>query len=88
MATSGTHLQRCRKALNDQNLGRYSPRKAAAMAGINPSYLSLIENGKKVSPELQAIIGKRPRLFADPLRSLKNEPDEARPQAIVKYLQD
>lgn len=30
-----------------------------------------------VSPELQAIIGKRPKLFADLLRSLKNEPDHA-----------
>ncbi len=100
MATFGTHLQRCRKVPNDQNLGRYSLRKVAAMAGINPSYLSLIENGKqappdgllalggKVSPELQAIIGKRPKLFADPPRSLKNDPDEARPQVIVKYLQD
>ena len=60
MATFGSHLQRCRKALNDQNLGRYSLDKAAAMAGINPSYLSLIENGKKVSPELQAIMESAP----------------------------
>ncbi|MEO1843179.1 MAG: hypothetical protein ABGZ37_02760 [Akkermansiaceae bacterium] len=152
MATFGTHLQRCGKALNDQNPGRYSLRKVAShgwdqslvsqsdrewetgtpgekttlrlaeILGEDPDVLLVL--GGKGSPELQTIIGKRPKLFADLLRSLKNEPDhailhfcpqsagrhlviklrnshehsyfhrcppepdEARPQVIVKYLQD
>lgn len=105
MSDFGVHIQRARKLLNAEKPGHYSLRKVATMVGINPSYLSLIENGKqappgeettirlaeilgedpdvllalagKVSSELQAIIAKRPKLFADLLRSLKNEPDHA-----------
>ena len=105
MPSFGTYLHRQRTALKAKEPGRYSLRKVAAEAGINPSYLSQIENGKqappgeetivrlagileedpdvllamagKVSSELQAIIAKRPQLFAQLLRSLKNEPDHA-----------
>lgn len=105
MPAFGTYLNKRRLALNTREPGRYSLRKVAAQAGINPSYLSQIENGKqsppgedtivrlagileedpdvllamagKVSSELQAIIAKRPQLFAQLLRSLKNEPDHA-----------
>lgn len=105
MPSFGAYLNKRRNALNRREPGRYSLRKVAAEAGINPSYLSQIENGKqpppgeettirlaailgedsdvllalagKVSSELQAIIAKRPQLFAQLLRSLKNEPDHA-----------
>ncbi|NIP93694.1 MAG: helix-turn-helix domain-containing protein [Akkermansiaceae bacterium] len=105
MAAFGAYLNQRRTVLNSRDPGCYSLRKVAARAGINPSYLSQIENGKqsppgedtivrlagileedadvllamagKVSSELQAIIARRPRLFSQLLRSLKNEPDHA-----------
>ena len=105
MATFGTHLQRCRKALNDQEPwsllppqggrhgwdqslvsqsdrewetgtpGEKTTLRLAEILGEDPDVLLAL--GGKVSPELQAIIGKRPKRFADLLRSLKNEPDHA-----------
>lgn len=37
----------------------------------------LLALGGKVSSELQAVIRKRPRLFAELIRSLKDQPDHA-----------
>lgn len=82
-----------------------SLRKIAALAGLEPSYLSKIERGQqpppseakivalavaleedsdvllalagKVSTDLQLAILKRPALFAELIRQLKNQPDHA-----------
>ena len=105
MSSFGSHLNKQRRALNKREPGNYSLRKVSTKAGINPSYLSQIENDKqpppgeqttvrlaeilgedpdvllamggKISSDLQAIIAKRPQLFAQLLRSLKDQPEHA-----------
>jgi transcriptional regulator with XRE-family HTH domain len=84
---------------------RYSLRQVANRIGVEPSYLSKIERGErvslsekkiialakelnedpdvllalsgKVSSDLQEIIRKRPKLFAQLIRDLKDTPDHA-----------
>ena len=50
-------------------------RKMAAELGEDPDLLLAMAG--KVSSDLQAIIRERPKLFADLLRQLKHEPEDA-----------
>jgi HTH-type transcriptional regulator, competence development regulator len=105
MSEFGDYIRTRREDLQKSNPGRYSVRKLATAAGIEPSYLSKVERGQqpppgertitalarelnedpdmllalagKVSEELQHIIRKRPQLFAQLLRDLKDMPDHA-----------
>lgn len=105
METFGQYIRNRR--LEAQTLGQadLSLRKVAALADLEPSYLSKIERdlqpppseakivalalalgedpdvllamAGKVSSDLQAAILRRPRLFAELIRELKNQPDHA-----------
>ena len=55
--------------------GEETIKRLAGILGDDPD--ALLAMAGKVSTELQAIIAKRPKLFAELLRSLKNEPDHA-----------
>ena len=64
---------------NDRN---FSQRQVALRIGVEPAYLSedpdlLLALAGKVSSDLQEIIRRRPMLFAELLRELKNAPDHA-----------
>jgi len=50
-------------------------KRLADVLGEDPDVLLAL--GGKVSSELQGIIAKRPTLFAQLIRQLKNEPDDA-----------
>ncbi|MBX9569789.1 MAG: helix-turn-helix domain-containing protein [Candidatus Obscuribacterales bacterium] len=105
MSEFGEYVRQRREELQKVDPGSFSVRKIAALAGIEPSYLSKIERGQqpppgertiialanilsedpdallamagKVSEDLQKIIRRRPRLFADVIRQLKDMPDHA-----------
>ena len=100
----GGYIRKRREELREQD-PRFSVRQVAALAGIEPSYLSKIEREElpppgedtiralagvlgedddlllamagKVSKDLQEVIRKRPRMFAELLRQLKDAPDDA-----------
>lgn len=105
MSEFGEYVRQRREELQKQEPGKFSVRKLAAIAGIEPSYLSKVERGQqpppgertivalaialevdsdallamagKVSEDLQKIIRKRPRLFADMIRQMRDMPDHA-----------
>jgi transcriptional regulator with XRE-family HTH domain len=100
----GRYIRERREKLRKKDQ-RYSLRQVANRIGIEPSYLSKIERGErvslsekkiialakelnedsdvllalsgKVSSDLQEIIRKRPKLFAQLIRDLKDMPDHA-----------
>jgi transcriptional regulator with XRE-family HTH domain len=79
MSAFGDFLREAREALRKQE-PRYSLRQVAARIGVQPSYLSKVERGDVGPPsesDLQEVIRKRPRLFADVILQLKDMPDRA-----------
>ena len=66
MTGFGEHLRVKRLSLNGQKPGRYSLRRVSREAGINPSYLSLIENGKQAPPGEETTVRLAGILREDP----------------------
>ncbi len=52
--------------LNTKKKGKYSLRRVAREAGIHPSYLSLIENGKQAPPSEETTVRLAGILGEDP----------------------
>lgn len=105
MTQFGSYIRKKREQLQCKDAAAYSLRRVAAMAQIEPSYLSKIERGLqpppgestivalartleedpdvllalagKVSQQLQKIIQRRPKLFGQLIRELKDMPDHA-----------
>jgi transcriptional regulator with XRE-family HTH domain len=87
MSAFGDYLRQRRQQLNEHD-DAFSLRRVAAAIDVEPSYLSKVERGEqpppsektvagKVSADLQEIIRKRPKLFAQLIRDLKDMPDHA-----------
>jgi len=100
----GNYIRERREELRKKDRS-YSLRQVATRIGVEPSYLSKLERGErvslsekkiialakeldedpdlllalsgKVSSDLQEIIRKRPKLFAQLIRDLKDMPDHA-----------
>tara|TARA_B110000285_G_scaffold133438_1_gene149674 strand:+ start:139 stop:495 length:357 start_codon:yes stop_codon:yes gene_type:complete len=74
---SGIHPSYLSQVENDKLAppGEETIQRLAHVLGEDPDVL--LAFGGKVSSELKAIISKRPALFAQLIRQLKNEPDDA-----------